>query len=142
MFLVHQAAYLVGALEYHCERVAKIYTGISKQFASLPIGTDEADKGTFGYQADPYYEFDAAVTVARRCSDVSRYLLWEYFGPGRGTMPRSFAKTVPLCTPLPSELRDRLDQSWERFGTRITDYCDCLQHYVPVDFGVATAWME
>ena len=43
---------------------------------------------------------------------------------------------------MPEDLRSRLERSWTEFGDRITDYRDCIQHYVPVDFGFASASME
>ena len=32
--------------------------------------------------------------------------------------------------------------SWNEWGERLTAYRDCMQHYVPVDFGLATVSMK
>ena len=96
----------------------------------------------FSYQLEPYFEFDAAVTVARRAYDSCRYVLWRRWGPSQSSVPSSFSRTVPLCTTLDPAVRDDLIASWERYGKNLTDYRDCIQHYVPVDFGLATSFMN
>jgi hypothetical protein len=35
-----------------------------------------------------------------------------------------------------------LETSWELYGEKMTAYRDCIQHYVPVTFGIQTASME
>jgi hypothetical protein len=136
----YHIGYLVGSVAYHCQRLAELYVAICRQFAAFS-GNISSEHATFGYQMEPYYEFDAAVTAARRAYDVSRYLLWRRFG-GRGSIPSSFARTLAACSQLPEELKARLETSWREVGKEITEYRDCLQHYVPVDFGLASASME
>ncbi len=137
----YHIGYLVGAVAYHCERLAELYAAICRQFVAFGGKTIKSDHTTFGYQMEPYYEFDSAVTAARRAYDVSRYLLWRRFGGG-GSTPSSFAKRLGACARLPDDLKARLDTSWREVGERITEYRDCLQHYVPIDFGLASASME
>lgn len=146
IYHAHHIAYLVGAVAYHCERMAESYADICRQFAAISgvaasSPNPVSDRATFGYQAEPYYEFDAAITAARRAYDISRFLIWRRFG-GAGSMPSSFAKTLKTASGLTDDLRSRLEKSWTEFGERITDYRDCIQHYVPVDFGLASASME
>ena len=35
-----------------------------------------------------------------------------------------------------------LEDSWSIWGSRVTVYRDCIHHYVPVDFGMASIVME
>ena len=137
----YHIGYLVGAVAYHSERLAELYAAICRQFSVFFGKTTDSDYATFGYQMEPYYEFDSAVTAARRAYDVSRHLLWRRFGGG-GSTPSSFTKTLGACARLPDDLKAHLDTSWKEVGKRITEYRDCLQHYVPVDFGLASASME
>jgi len=32
--------------------------------------------------------------------------------------------------------------SWSRYGKKLTDYRDCIQHYVPLDFGSSLVHMK
>lgn len=143
MFHTHNIAYLVGAVAYHCARLAETYAAICRQFAYFFGRTNtDSDFANYGYQTAPYHEFDAAITAARRAYDASRYLIWQRFGGGGLFAPSSFARALKASAHLPDCLRSRLEKSWTEFGERITDYRDCIQHYVPIDFGFASASME
>ncbi len=141
VYHAHHIAYLVGAVAYHYERLAELCASICRRFASFPEPGPPMDCASFSHEPEPYYEFDAAITAARRAYDASRYLLWKCYG-GDGSVPSSFARTLVACTRLTGDLRSRLEESWSKFGQQLTDYRDCIQHYVPVDFGLADAWME
>jgi hypothetical protein len=142
IFHFHHLSYLLGAVAYHCERLAQLYAEICHEFVRVRFpDTSETNFVTFEYQPDPYYEFDALVTAARRTYDYSRYLLWQAFGDGSSSVPRSLAATLPCCNHMPPQLRERIDASWKQYGELLTDYRDCLQHYVPLDFGMASASM-
>jgi hypothetical protein len=153
VFHAHHIAYLVGAVAYHCKRMAETYAAICRQYAAgcrqlaairgvAASSPDRvSDRAIFLGQPEPYYEFDAAITAARRAYDISRFLIWRRFG-GAGSLPSSFKRTVNAASNLPDDLRSRLEKSWTEFGERITDYRDCIQHYVPVDFGLTSALME
>ena len=39
-------------------------------------------------------------------------------------------------------MRDILEESWQVYGERLTDYRDCIIHYTPIDFGMSTANMH
>jgi len=140
VFNVH---YIVGATIYHCKRLAKIYSQICNTFANLPIQVkSDSDKMTFGNFPEPYYEFDALITAARRAYDSTRYILWRVFCPGSGSVPSSFKRTLPQCKNLPSSLATRLETSWSEYGMKLTDYRNCIQHYVPLDYGITSAHMS
>jgi len=141
LYHAHHIAYLVGAVAYHCEQLAEVYARICRQAVSFSFPGESADRAIYGHQTEPYFEFDAGITAARRAYDVSRHLLWLRFG-GTGATPSSFSKALPACTGLPDTLRLRLERSWTDFGKRITNYRDCIQHYVPIDFALSAAVME
>jgi hypothetical protein len=142
---VHNLAYLVGAVSYHCQRMAQLYVQITSTFAKLaqiPGQPCTGDIAMFGFQPEPYFEFEALVSAARRSFDSLRVLLWRRFGVNSGSMPRSLQKLLEVELPLPETLRDRLNSSWQEVGARLTDYRDCIHHYVPVDYDFASARMQ
>jgi hypothetical protein len=72
------------------------------------------------------------ITATRRTYDALRYILWKVFGPGGRDIPNNFPKTLRVCHKLPRSLRESLEESWSCYGEQLTDYRDCIQHYVPV----------
>jgi len=135
--------YLTGALIYHCKNLAEKYASICRQAAAFPNGFERPDeKAIFSGQSDGYYEFEALVTVARRTYDAIRYPIWESFGPAKDSVPRNFYNTLLKCTTLPPALAERLQTSWSKWGLKLRAYRDCLQHYVPLDFGHSSAVVE
>jgi hypothetical protein len=38
-------------------------------------------------------------------------------------------------------LAEQIQLNWSQFGKKITDYRDCIQHYVPIDFGSGSSFM-
>jgi hypothetical protein len=147
-FHQHHIAYLIGAVAYHCVRLSEIYVDFVGSFAescntnAIHDASSQVNYGRRGTHAgSPYYEFDAFVSAARRTYDVSRYLLWHSFGE-KHDAPTSFARTVPRCARLLPDVRERLTQSWETYGESITEYRDCLHHYVPIDFALDSVSMK
>ncbi len=82
------------------------------------------------------------ITSAKRTYDSLRYILWNVFGPGKGSVPNNLQKTVADCPRLPADLRRSLDESWSSYGAKMTDYRDCTQHYVPVTSQLATCIIQ
>ncbi len=139
---IFDVSYIVGATIYHCKRLAQIYSDICRSFSKFPTNFQNlSHKSSYGNQSEAYYEFDALITAARRAYDTTRYILWKAFGPKKGSIPSSFKKTLPLCRNIPDELRMRLENSWDQYGEQITNYRDCIQHYVPIEFGGSSACM-
>jgi hypothetical protein len=135
--------YIVGALGYHCQRLAELYAEITRHFSSIQLFQDNPEGfATFQGQPEPYYEFDAFITVARRTYDYTRYLLWYSFGQRRSSTPSSFRRTLDNCKNLPAAFAERLEKSWTRFGDKLTDYRDCIQHYIALDSRNSTAYMQ
>jgi hypothetical protein len=135
--------YVAAALVYHCQELALLYSQICdtaiRLSQELPI---EGNGFTLQDQSDSYHEFDALITAARRTYDALRYILWPVFGSAGSQTPRNFPKTIEACNRLPEMLRDILSRSWSSHGEKLTDYRDCIQHYVPVTFGIETAWLQ
>jgi hypothetical protein len=140
---VRQVVYALQSLAYHCIELSRAYSNTCADFVAVPSALLEAHEPVVTYQGriDAYLEFDALVTGARRAYDSLRYLLWKYFGPESGSVPRSFARTLSACTSLPDALAARLASSWDVYGEPVTAYRDCIQHYCPVGLGVTTMWM-
>ena len=135
--------YLLQSAEYHCVQLCKHYSSICEVFCHFQReGLTESSIAFFQGRSEPYFEFDALVTAVRRAYDSCRYLMWQYFGPEKGSVPGSFYKALPLCTSLPVEVSQRLADSWSNFGDEVTEYRDCIQHYTPIDFGLTSVHME
>ena len=142
-FDILNIAYVLGAVGYHCTRLAELYAGVVNQFARMTriSGFGNETAASFGHQAGPYYEFDALLGAARRCYDSTRYLLWKKFG-SKGTMPSSLARLLASGPDLlPAPLFELLSDSWQNHGVALTAYRDCVHHYVPVDDVLASASM-
>ena len=144
---VFNLIYIVGAVIYHCKQLADIYSNICKDYVKRYVNVDLAgsrdeDEAMFGPQPTGYYEFDALITAAKRTYNTTRYILWKVFGPYDVSVPASFEKTLIKCNRLPSALAERLNMSWSRFGKKLTDYRDCIQHYISIDFWSSTVLMK
>lgn len=141
---VRNINYMLVAVSYHCIELCKAYRDTCESFARLAgaLLPDEDRVVTHQGSADAYFEFDALVTAVRRAYDSLRYLMWKHFGPGSGSVPSSFPKTLDRCSALPQALRQRLAASWTSWGEPVTAYRDCIQHYCPVDLGTTVMWME
>ncbi len=127
--------YVVGAVIYHCKRLAEVYSDLLQLWVRWPRppGKDP-ERLTFGNQAEPYFELEALLSAALRAYDYARFLVWRAFGP-LAPCPRSFERMLPALRTLPSvpaELLDRLDASWTGHGALLKEYRDCLHHYVPL----------
>lgn len=141
----YHVAYLLGAVEYHCERMADFYAQIAERYYAIeliPGCPPRNDTGIFGFQTGPYYEFDSLLGAAKRAYDSLRFVLWKRFGSTKGDTPRSLEALLRTSIPLPTRLRARLEESWAAWGVPVTEYRDCVHHYVPVDFGMASAFMR
>src|SRR5882724_1958736 len=90
--------YLTNALLYHLDALARNYETVRDRIldAALIPGAGLGNEVNFTYQPEPYFEFDAAITVARRAYDSCRYVLWRMWGPSKGSVPSSFSRTIPL----------------------------------------------
>jgi len=87
--MAYAVDYTVGAVGYHCKRLAEVYAEISRHFPNVIRFFPKNTTGlaTFPYVPEPYYEFDALITAARRAYDSTRYLLWYSFGPRNSSTP-------------------------------------------------------
>ena len=144
-FPVYHLMYLLGAANYHCQSLAELYVSIAAKYASIQqrLGNvNKSDIGMFSYQTEPYHEFEAIISSVRRLYDSTRYLLWPRFGKTNGGMPNSFQKLLNSQIFMPHDLFERLQDSWAESGKKLKDYRDCIHHYVPVDFGMASAYMQ
>jgi hypothetical protein len=135
--------YLAGAIVHHVAQLADRYEAIRDSYKELTLipGREASKVGYYSAHPEPYYEFDAVTAAIRRAYDACRYPLWSCFGSG-GTIPRSFSRTVPHCAGLSQPIREYLMGSWQKWGVAVTEYRDCIQHYVPVDFALAAIFMQ
>jgi len=144
LFMVYNLTYLLGAVNHHCQNMAELYVKIASTYSNFPIQDDKqrSETGIFSYQTEPYFEFDAAIGAARRTYDSLRYPLWKKFGPGKGSVPASLSKLLKIGLDMPTELTKQVSDSWATYGTTLKSYRDCIHHYVPIDFGMGSAFMQ
>lgn len=143
LYPVLNLAYLLEGVSYHCIRLASLYAAIALEYSRLqqtPGMANPGEVGIYGGQSEAYHEFEALVSVVRRGYDMTRYLLWPRFG--KGSMPRSLEALLETSVELPDLLRERLIRSWTEHGRTLTDYRDCIQHYVPLDSQMGAALMR
>lgn len=127
-------SYVVESVHYHCRRLCEVYSNICRLFveSTVKIIEEDVDAIGLGGELEPYFEFEALVTSALRAYNTTRYIIWTAFGPGKGSVPASFKKTLPLCNSIPRVLKKRLDSSWQQYGKQVQAYRDCVQHYVSI----------
>lgn len=145
IFARHNFAYLVDEIKYHCMRMADLYVEIVKRYLVLsktPGYRRHSQFVQFGYQAEPYYELDALLTAARSAYDSTRYILWNELAHKAGTMPRSLGALLRNRDSLPADVHSAFSESWKNYGIWLTQYRDCISHYVPVDFPFASIQLE
>ena len=142
---IFNTAYLLQAIEYHCKQLALLCLEACVQMrktSDIPGSSfSNSDKVMFTGVGEVYFEFDALITAVRRTYDSCRYLLWHFFG-AKGTVPRSFHLTLDNCPALPEKFKISLNESWLKYGEEITAYRDCIQHYVPIDYGRSSLIMK
>lgn len=136
--------YLFGALVYHVSGLTSTYERVCIQSKEMQkvFGLTKGESALFGGQSEPYYEFDALLSGVRRSYDACRYPLWKCFGQTQGSIPSSLEKVLPRCSRLDEKTRADIEQSWQTCGKTITDYRDCIHHYVPLDFGNSSVAVE
>lgn len=136
--------YLSNAIVHHVVGLVLAYEQVRDTYKDITLipGIMREPRGFFQDNPEPYFEFDALLGVVRRGYDACRYILWKCFGPGKGTMPRSFERVLPVCNRLDPVTRTALEESWRVWGTKVTTYRDCIHHYVPLDFGMASIDMQ
>jgi hypothetical protein len=129
---VHNVAHNVRGALYHFHEMAEAYARITNAHARYSASVGGADVAMLAGDAAVYFEFEAFVSSIRRAYDSMRYALWQKYEPSAGSVPRSLKAALQALRSLPVELHARLSDSWTRFGVPITDYRDCLHHYVPL----------
>lgn len=144
--LFHSLGYALGAVHYHCGRLAKRYSAVARTFVHQLPEEEPSDRVRWGFHEEPLYEFECLTVAATRAYDRMRYLIWHAFGPQRG-LPRAgtegyFERTIELSNAMPEALASRLKQSWEEFGARLHDYRHFAQHYLPLERQAIQVTME
>ena len=71
-----------------------------------------------------------------------RYILWRRFGNAEHPTPRSLEVLLKNRYEIPEQLYRQLKTSWETHGTLLTHYRNCIHHYVPIDYALASASMR
>ena len=81
--------YLSTALVYHLDALARHYEVIRDRFREIILipGAHQTQEANYSHHPEPYFEFDAVITAARRAYDSCRYVLWQRWGPSNSSLP-------------------------------------------------------
>lgn len=140
--------YPFEAFHYHVVQLALRYSVVVSRYATdIQRGFPSEPRANFGSRDTlwTYFEFDAAISEARRTYDALKHLIWCTYGPiekNSQTTDNTFKQVLSQCASLPEELRTTLTTSWANTGVKLAEYRNCIQHHVPIDFGIAYANME
>lgn len=132
------ARYALRSSAYHLIRLTEIYAEVTDLFETQHPVRNGRSGNVAGDRV--YFEFDAFIASARRVYEHLRRVLWKKFS-GRGDAPSTFAKLTRKVD-FPPRLQESLTSSWLDHGQRIKDYRDCISHFVPLDPGLRTSWLE
>lgn len=141
--------YVVGAVVYHCKRLAILYSQITQEYpksVNLHNENDPSDPYSEQFWASnrpaPFYEIEALITSGKRAFESMRYVIWNDIGKNRTHPPKGFFTTLNQCNNLPNPLKTRLAHSWENFGKKVSNYRDCIQHNFPMSKGWSNLKMD
>ena len=135
----HDARYCLQSALYHLNRIIDMYVERCRYFEEHHADAIRANTD------DPriYFEVDAFLGDARRVYELIRKVLWRHYPtPGKARW-RGIKDTMKdQSMVVPPQFANLLDQSWASVGEKLSDYRDCISHYVPLlaDTG-ATCWM-
>jgi hypothetical protein len=129
--------YLLEAVAYHCKRLAELYSDVCYMHDSIPWPEPKRTPTLLGHAYDPWYEFDALITAARRTYNSMRGPVWNIFGK-KTDCPKKLTATLRECTNIPQPLKERIEESWNHYGERLKKYRDCIQHYESLDFAMGS----
>ena len=132
----HDVRYCLQSALYHLNRIIDMYVDVCRLFEK-----HQAD-AIRGNTCDPpiYFEVDGFLGDARRVYELIRKVLWKHY-PTPGTSRwRGIRETMNDPSKVfPTHFAQLLEQSWTRFGEKLTAYRDCISHYVPLTDN-ATCW--
>jgi hypothetical protein len=136
--------YVTGAVCHHCQQLCEVYSKMN--YEHLSVLSEHSlyggpERWIASDQPEAYYEFDALISAARRAYEAVKFILWSSFGAKHDT-PANFKTTLAKCDNAPVALRERLELSWETFGSKLKDYRDCIHHYVPLSKGTPHARID
>jgi len=129
-----EAAHTARAVEFHCVDLALGYASVTSRHVRV-WGDRAPGNRPVDYLAgrELGFRFEALVVAIWRCYNSLRRPLWARFGES-GSMPASLPATLKQAGGIPQELAERVQVSLDRFGRRVKEYRDCIEHYVPVFF--------
>lgn len=126
-------SHAVGSVYYHCLQLAELYSMKGKEYAKSILGGETQDCSLSSGELSnySYYELEALITSARRSYNTTRYYVWKALDY-KHSMPSSFEKMLNCCDRLPIDVLKRLELSWNKFGCKLRDYRDYIEHYLGV----------
>lgn len=129
---------LLAAL-YHLNRIIDLYVGMVHLFE------ETSPDGLTGNSSDSriYFEVDAFLVEARRIYDLIAKVLWKHYARGKSDQWLRIKTALKFNDLFPKELDSAVRDSWAAHGEKVTDYRDCLLHYVPLtEDASTTVWMN
>ncbi|MCW2625332.1 hypothetical protein [Mycobacterium sp.] len=130
--------YCLRSALYHLNRIIDMYARLCRLFDDL--NSDSIRGNTSDDRI--YFEVDSFFGDARRVYESMRKVLWRHYPtPGKSRW-RGIRETMDDQSKIfPTDFATQLEQSWSRFGEKLTAYRDCISHYLPLTDN-ATCWMS
>jgi len=138
----HNLLYVLRSVAYHAARLAVIEHDIVRLFHSLPLGDDKSHSGCFQTSGEQFFELDSGLVASRRAYEFIKNWIWASLVPTPGTRPRNFTHFLKTMEAKKTPCYLRLQQSWTQYGSKLTEYRDCVLHNTAIDFGITTAHMK
>ena len=122
----HDVRYCLRSGLYHLNRIIDMYMDKCRLFEEI---YPDAIRGNAGDDRI-YFEVDGFLGDARRVYESIRKVLWKHYPtPGRSRW-RGIRETMNDPSKVfPPPFAALLEQSWTRFGEKLTAYRDCISHY-------------
>lgn len=131
--------YCLRSALYHLDRITGMYTDVNRLFEQT-YPDSKHYKGNTGDDRI-YFEIDSFLGDARRVYEAMRKVLWRHYPtPGKARW-RGIRQTMnDDDSVIPTHFVDTLKHSWTQYGEKLTEYRDCISHYVPLTQH-GTCWM-
>jgi hypothetical protein len=130
--------YCLRSALYHLNRITDMYVDKCRLFEELQ--SDSVRGNTSDDRI--YFEVDGFLGDARRVYESIRKVLWKHYPTAGKSRWRGIRETMnDQANVIPTHFAELLEQSWTRFGEKLTAYRDCISHYVPLTDN-APCWMS
>lgn len=132
--------YCVLSALYHVARLIDLYVWNVEHFEkNFPQETTV--RGNI-HGPNVYYEIDAFLSSGRRIYETISNVLWKHYHRGEPGRWSGMNKAIKSLDKVPLQFASELRESWNRYGSKLKDYRDCVMHHVPLHETSETCWLN